>query len=126
MRSKMLHQFRLIPTIGLLTLVTMSGGGGSGYVGGGSSAGTSCNIVEAVPLNSPKASVISKLKVGDELDVVLQVKSLIARAQSHGAAGSLTPKSLAALIECIEKGHEYIAKVIKLSGGACEVEIRPK
>jgi hypothetical protein len=104
----------------------MSGGGGGGYVGGGTSSGASCNIVERVPLNSPKPAVVSRLRVGDELDVILQAKSLIARAQIHGPAGSLTPKSLALLIDCIENGNEYIAKVIKLSGGACEVEIRPK
>jgi hypothetical protein len=69
---------------------------------------------------------VSKLKVGEELEVHLQGKSLIARTLSHEAAGSLTPKSLATLIECIAKGNEYIAKVIKVSGGACEVEIRPK
>jgi hypothetical protein len=30
------------------------------------------------------------------------------------------------LIDCINQGNGYIAKVIKVSGGACEVEIRPK
>lgn len=104
----------------------MSGGGGSSYVGGGPSPGRGCNIVETVPLNSPKAQVISKLKVGDELDVILVNHALIARAPIHGAAGSLTPKSLADLVQCIEAGNEYVAKVISVSGGVCQVEIRPK
>ena len=106
----------------------MSGGGGGGYVGDGAGGGSGddCDIVEKVPLNSPKKTVLATLKVGDDLDVVLVSKSLIARSKAGNDAGSLTPKSLARLIACIEKGNDYVASVVKVVGGACEVEIRRK
>lgn len=110
----------------------MSGGGGSGYVGSSSGGGVGgngsddCDIVEKVPLNSPKKAVTVKLTVGDNLDVVLVGKSLVARNEDGNDAGSLTPRSLARLIACIEKGTGYVAAVVKLAGGACEVEIRRK
>jgi hypothetical protein len=110
----------------------MSGGGGGGYVGGGdggrSGGGGSddCDIVEKVPLNSPKKAVLATLKVGQDLDVVLVNKSLVARDKAGHDAGSLTPRSLARLIACIEEGNEYLAAVVKVVGGACEVEIRRK
>jgi hypothetical protein len=83
--------------------------------------------VERVPLNSPQAPVLKRLRVGDtlEVEVLNKGQSLVAKYKNE-VAGSLTPQALLDLLECIEKGRVYIAHVVELSGGFCEVEIRPK
>ncbi len=102
----------------------MSGSGG-GYMPGGPTG--DCDIVERTPLNSPKAGVLQQLKKGD----VLQVrpsddrKSIVAQKDGVGVAGSLTPRRLADLLECIERGRTYKATIVELKGALCEVEIRP-
>jgi hypothetical protein len=103
----------------------MSGSSGT-YTPGGPPA-SDCNIVERTPLNSPKANVVRQLTKGDMLEVEVSAdgRSLLARAP-QGLAGSLTPRRLAELLECIEKGRKYKATVVDLKGGFCEVEIRPK
>lgn len=105
---------------------TMSGSGGS-YTPGGPPGGD-CNIVERTPLNSPKSGVLQQLKKGDVLDVEPSddKRSIVARKGGVGVAGSLTPRRLADLLECLEKGHKYKATVVELRGAFCEVEIRPK
>ena len=102
----------------------MSGGGGGGY-SGPTRQSSDCKIVERVPLNSPKPAVVTTLTVGDLLDVEERDGSLVALHQG-AAAGSLTPQRLLDLLDCIQSGHEYVAAVLKLKGGLCEVEIRPK
>lgn len=104
----------------------MSGGGGSGPYDSGPRK-DDCNIVETVPLNSPKAAVVSTLKVGDELEVALSANKLSLEARKAGVvAGALTPSRLADLLDCINQGKSYKAVVRKLAGGNCTVEIRPK
>jgi hypothetical protein len=78
-------------------------------------------------LNSPKAPVVTGLQIGEVLDVEFDPsgKSVIAKKNAN-VAGSLTPFRLAELIECMNRGRKYKAIVKKVSGGYCEVEIRPK
>ncbi len=88
-----------------------------------------CNIVEKTPLNSPKANVVASLKVGSILEVALTStgKSLVAKVVGGEAiAGSLTPMSLVDIVDCMARGRHYVAVVTQISGGFCEVEIRPK
>lgn len=103
----------------------MSGGGGGGGYSGPTRGTGDCNIVERVALNSPKPAVVGALKVGDVLAVTENAGSLVA-SSSKGIAGALTPRRLLDLLDCISRGHEYVAVVAKLKGGLCEVEIRPK
>jgi hypothetical protein len=103
----------------------MSGPGDSSY-GGPSRSASDCNIIEKVPLNSPKASVLKTIHVGDVLTVELQDQTLVAVTKVGAIAGSLTPLSLLDLIDCIGKGRRYVACVTDLQGGLCEVEIRPR
>jgi hypothetical protein len=104
----------------------MSGSSGS-YTGDGPRNGD-CNIVERTPLNSPKADVLKKLEKGDVLNVVLSddKRSVLAVKTGVGVAGSLTPRRLADLLECMERGQAYKATVADLRGAFCQVEIRPK
>lgn len=107
----------------------MSGSSGSGG-GGGSSGGSSvgdCNIVERVPLNSPQAAVVATLTQSQELDVQLRGGSVVAVVSaSNSIAGSLTPRRLVELIDCINQGRQYVAVVMTVRGALCEVEIRPR
>jgi hypothetical protein len=111
----------------------MSGGGGGGY--GPSRASDDCDIVERTPLNSVQAGPAGHLTVGTRLDVdVVQQAGrsvLVARFPTavHGGAvvGSLTPPSLADLLQCISKGRSYVADVIDIQPGALiRVEIHPR
>ena len=105
----------------------MSGSGGGGPYGGSGFRETGCDIVEQVPLNSVQADVLTELQTNQALVVELRDNALVAAVSAGGeVAGSLTPSSLAALIRCIEKGHEYSAVVTRISGALVEVEIRPR
>ncbi len=109
----------------------MSGSSSPSYGGGGSGSSDSasdCDIVERVPLNSPQPAGLAHLKPGMTLDVVLTKgppQSLVATIQGTGqVAGSLTPKSLVRLLQCIKSGNVYVAGVVTVKGGFVEVEIR--
>jgi hypothetical protein len=109
----------------------MSGGSSTPSYGGGdgvSDSSSDCEIVERVPLNSPQSAVVTHLRVGLVLDVVLlkgPPQSLVAQIPNAGqVAGSLTPKSLVRLLRCIREGNVYVADVLAIKGGFVEVEIR--
>lgn len=103
----------------------MSGSGGGG---GGS---TPDDIVDCASisfktiLNSPNSSVIAQLKPSDILKLKLKSPTgpLVAITKEGKEAGSITSAMLARLIECITGGHKYIAKVIEIDGGKCEVHV---
>ncbi|WP_275782653.1 hypothetical protein [Pararhizobium gei] len=40
-------------------------------------------------------------------------------------AGSITSARLADIIECINRGQQYMARVIQMNGGAITVEVYP-
>lgn len=117
----------------------MSGsGGGSGRINGGISlggGGSGTNIcgsldIETI-LNSPVEKVVEGLKRGAELQVeVLKkgpVSTLIAKDGQGRIAGSLTPPSLITIINCIEKGFNYVAIILEdVDGGVIRVRIRGK
>ena len=101
------------------------GSPGGGGVGGGGSGANDCNIIERVPLNSPQAAVIAGLRVNQQLNVEQRGGSVVALAGTT-IAGSLTPRRLVDLIECMNQGREYVAVVVTIRGALCEVEIRPR
>lgn len=109
----------------------MSGGSSYSSPSPSTTSHTNCDIVEVVPLNSVQPNVVSQLRVDDILEVALVGASLVAMRPGAGSqqgqiAGSLTPRSLADLLDCIGRGREYVAVVRQLRGGFCEVEIRPR
>jgi len=87
------------------------------------------SLFEETVLNSPNPSVISKLKRDDVLELQVQRKGrahVLVALKGTEIAGSITSALLAKIIDCIEKGFEYVAIVKTIRGGACTVQIRPK
>lgn len=106
----------------------MSGGSG----GGGAPPPvdvTDCRIVEKTKLQSPDATVVSTLSIGDQLEVVVNHSGALARLEAvakAGVAGGLTPRRLRGIVKCIEEhGWAYVAIVDALNGGDVDVTIRP-
>lgn len=95
-----------------------SGGGG----GGGGGGIDPCDITEQTVLNSPNATVLKKLRVGEKLDVevVASPRRLVAKKDAD-IAGAITSPKMSQIIACIEKGVTFSAEVVKLTGGRCEV-----
>jgi hypothetical protein len=81
------------------------------------------------PINSPKASVLKPLSVGDALDVdvdVSGVRPVLVVRHAGQDAGSLTMVGYLDLIACIlDRGIRYRAKITKISGGVYEVRVEP-
>lgn len=100
-----------------------SGGGGGGT---GGPEVDRCNIISLTNLNSPNATVVSTLRPGDVLDVHLQVgppRLLLAVTSPGQIVGSITSAEMARLIACIQQGESYVAEVVSVRGGVCQVRI---
>ncbi len=102
----------------------MSGSGGGG--GGGTPRDerrVDCEQL-SIPtvLNSPVAKVIATLSKGDRLKVVENKSAgysrLEAEAPNGKIAGSLTPNELLDIIDCMHRGHKYVAVVTGDPAGA--------
>ena len=76
-------------------------------------------------LVSPQRGIIDRLHVGDVLRLQLgtqqnrPVVDVVTNAGSR--AGSITSTHLTKLIECLQHGHNYLAEIRDLDGGACRV-----
>lgn len=106
----------------------MSGNGGGGSYGG-SSPSYDCNMLSInTHLASPDPSVISTLVNNQILDVALvSTTGPIQLVTNDGRiVGAILPTVIAQLIQCISDGHEYIAKVLEIRGGNCQVLITHK
>ncbi len=111
----------------------IGGGQGGGTEGGGGGGGrgdaSDClPLYRGAGLASPKSNVLSKLKVGDTLDLQAQPQGtsyVLYALKSSDRAGVITHKLIDQIIRCIvEGGHTYIAYVKTLDGGSCSLEIR--
>lgn len=97
-------------------------GGGSGRGGG-----SFCDIVERTRVNSVDRTALATLRRGDMLSVIYDAgppKRLLVRTSSGLTLGSITAPSLPSLIQCIIDGNAYLAEILLIQGGICEVEIR--
>lgn len=86
-------------------------------------------LFEKTVLNSPKAEVLAKLQVGQELKLMLigdDKKSLVAVTSDGEVAGSITTASLVKIKNCIQQGYGYLALVESVAGGRCSVFVRPE
>jgi hypothetical protein len=109
-----------------------SGGSGRTNVGtgrpSGSGGGDDCSrVYKDVRLSSPKD--LAKLVLRDVLDVVVRDKSgtpVIHVMKAGEDMGTIISRALGKLIECDKKGYKYLAKVTKLDGGECLLEIKLK
>lgn len=116
----------------------MSGGGSSSPTGGGTGGGSGTpngsvdcsNIAEQTSISSPKADVLSKLKVGDILAVDINGqgtrKILVVKFKGKEAGSISTFAKAATIIDCIENGFIFTAKIVKIQGGAYTVTITSK
>lgn len=87
------------------------------------------DLVINTQLGSPKAAVVAKLTVGDELTVELeQAKgtTLVVAKFKNEIAGGLTSPELAQLRSCLEGGTRYVAKVQSITGGQVRVKVSAK
>lgn len=85
-----------------------------------------CDIISLTNLNSPVPAVVTALRSGDVLDVHLQVgppRILQARTSAGLVAGSITSPEMARIIECIRQGVVFVADVMSVSGGICQVRV---
>lgn len=104
--------------------------GGSRKRSGGSGGGVevfNCDEVSfEVPLNSPVEEVLSKLKKGDCLEVVLvttEGKKVVAARWLGQQAGTITASSLQNIIHCLGKGKRFSALVLEVAKGLCRVHV---
>jgi hypothetical protein len=103
----------------------MSGSGGGG--GGTETPVLSCeDLVIHTQIASPKGGVVSKLKVGDTLDVEVQTHSgtaVVVLLFKGKVAGGLASPQVSQLRECIEGGTTYKATVTGTNGAVIKVTI---
>jgi hypothetical protein len=106
------------------------GAEGSGGSKGRGGAADCLTMYRGAGLASPKSNVLSKLKIGDKLDLQphAQGTSYVLDALWSGdRAGVITHKLIDQIIRCIvEGGYTYVAQVKTLDGGSCSLEIRMK
>ena len=119
----------------------MSGGGGRDWSevgrpgprdpgsGGGSGGGGQpdpCDIVSVTNLNSPNPAAIRTFRPGDVLQVAYQAgppRLLLATTSAGVVAGSITSAEMPRIIACINKGVGYVAEVLSVRGGLCQVRV---
>ena len=105
----------------------MSGSGGGTWI---DQHGDSCETLsQQTTLNSPNRAILSQLSKGTVLDVSVNKtgKAVTVEALFNGqVSGTITSSIIQRLAECMEKGHQYVAEVIDVQGGACRVQIRVK
>ena len=77
-------------------------------------------------ISSPQPAVIVQLSLGDELRVKLQVapQTAVVVEYKGSVAGALTGTQLSSLINCLQNGYDFVAKVTAIGGGKCTVEVR--
>lgn len=97
------------------------GGGGRGFP-----VGFDCDDLEIkTQLSSPVAEVIINLVPGDELILEMSPPTGPCEAIFKGKiAGTIISKDLQKIIECIVKGHRFVAIVRSVSGARCAVTIK--
>lgn len=107
----------------------MSGHGGGNGGGGGQDATNCLSLLFTTTLNSPNPEVLADLEIDDELEVRRSdpnQRRIIAVAEGDRAAGSITHRRQVDLARCMEEGVVFVAIVQRVSGGACDVQVRPE
>ena len=101
--------------------------GGDGIGGGGIGPGSPCAIDELTSLNSVSPSALQAVAPGTLLDVAFlsgPPQRLVAQNGAGQTVGSITSRSMLQIIECIQIGCRYVAEVVSIQGGACQVRVR--
>lgn len=100
-------------------------GGGGGGGGGGSKLLPCIDIKFIAVLNSPQPTIVSNLKPGDILTITINSGSSISvvAMKDGNIAGAVTGQNISDLISCIQNGYNYVAKVIEVKNGKCDIEV---
>lgn len=79
-------------------------------------------------LASPVPNVVAKLHKGSELTIQYNGddQPVLALTSSGETAGSIVGALLGFMTGCIENGYEYVAKVVEIDGGRCQLEVHPR
>ncbi|MEJ7693169.1 hypothetical protein [Daejeonella sp.] len=103
----------------------MSGSSGGSFGGGFAPEPTCEKILIRTQLASPVPDVIDDLRTGDVLDVVLggPTGPLTAQTNDGDVAGAILISNPASLINCINEGFEFKAKVMDITGGDCQISL---
>lgn len=99
--------------------------GGDG--GGGVAVGDPCVIDEVTSLNSVSPAALRNVGAGTVLNVVFMAgppQRLVAQDNAGQVVGSITSRSMLQIIECIQNGRRYVAEVLGIQGGSCQVRVR--
>lgn len=95
---------------------------------GGSGGGNECQLNFHTPLVSPQPEVIKDLQVNDFLRVVLsddRPNVVECITDKDDIAGTIAPSCIDELIDCLEKGYHYKAKVLSIKHGQVSVHVIP-
>lgn len=100
---------------------------GQGGAGGGGENLCATLAVRTV-LNSPKAAVLAQLNSGHILTVQLRDigQNVVVALHNGQEAGSITFANILMLINCLRAGFPFVADVLSVEGGRCEVRVRPE
>lgn len=105
----------------------MTGRGDIGTPTGSPPQGSECQkIYKPINLLSPVSELLSKINIGDELEFQVvdnNGQNYLQVVYKGETAGSVT-RYARQIIDCIEKGHNYVAVIISLDGGSCVLEAR--
>ena len=103
----------------------MSGNGG-GIPDPGPPSEECKKIYKPINLVSSQDEILEKLEKGSNLELAVEQvggKPSLRVLYQGEYAGSII-KNAAQIIECINRGHQYIAIVISIDGGSCILEVR--
>lgn len=86
------------------------------------------DLVINTNLASPQPEVLALLNVGDELTIYAASDQgpIQALNSSGDVAGSIVSREQIRLLNCINQGIQYIAEVLSLDQGQCQVQIKVK
>jgi len=121
----------------------MSGGGNSGDwrpepkapsrepkdgdIGGDVVSGDPCVIDEVTSLNSVSPAGLRNARPRVLLNVVFLAgppQRLVAQDYTGQTVGSITSRSMLQIIECIQSGRQYVAEVLSIQGGSCQIRVK--
>jgi hypothetical protein len=107
-------------------VVTPNPAGAGGVIGG---VVDPCVIEEVTSLNSANSAVLRSVRVGYLLNVAFipgPPPRLVAQDLGGNTVGSITSRSMLQFIQCIQSGRQYVAEVLGVQGGTCNVKVRLK
>lgn len=102
----------------------MSGSGGGGYVPPQSVKFDCESGIINTAVSSVDLVVLSKQKVGDNLQIELSDLETVIVVDGNGEIlGSIAHRSTKELIECIKRGNDYQATITSINSPVCNVRI---